>query len=163
MDLGECAGEKARSNLPELPIAMFTVMIHWVLNGQDIVLGPKQLQASYTDVRQWNELVDFIDKNGSQKEPYIFTSMFKCTLEQDELEEEYMGIYKFGQMINDPIYGQISYNCCLSNAFKLKVEYNVKIFVVEMKRATGKEIGEHVIRPTNVILPAVLSLDVSNC
>jgi len=52
-----------------------------------MVLALKQLQASYTDVRHWEELVDFIDKNGSPKEPYILTSMFKCTLEQDELEE----------------------------------------------------------------------------
>jgi len=77
--------------------------------------------------------------------------MFKCTLEQDELEEEYMGIYKHGQMINDPIYGQILYNYCLSNAFKLKLGHNVKLFVVGMMRATGKEIAEHVIRLTKVI------------
>ena len=54
-------------------------------------------------------------------------------------------------MVNDPIYGQISYNCCLSNAFKLKLGHNVKIIVVEMMRATGKEIAEHVIRPAKVI------------
>jgi len=96
-------------------------------------------------------LVDFIDNNGGPKQPYIPTSMFKCTLEQDELEQECMGIEKHGQMINDPIYGQISYNCCLSNALKLKLGHNVKIFVVEMMRATGKEITEHVIRPTMVI------------
>ena len=103
-----------------------------------------------------------IDKNGGSKEPYILRSMFKCTLEQDELEEKYMGIYKHGQMINDSIYGQISYNCCLSNAFKLKLGHNVKIFVVKMMRATGKETAEHVLRPTNVIPLALLRLDVSN-
>jgi hypothetical protein len=115
------------------------------------------------DVRHWEELVDFIDKNGGSKEPYILTYIFKCTLEQDELEEEYMGIYKHGQMINDHIYGQILFNCCRSNAFKLNLGHNVKIFVVEMKRATGKEIAEHVIRPTKGIPLAVLRLDVSNC
>jgi len=50
-DLGQRAGKKARSNLPELPNTTFTVMIHWVSNGKDMVLAPKQLQASYTDVR----------------------------------------------------------------------------------------------------------------
>ena len=50
-DLGERVGKKARSNLPELPNTTFTVMIHWVSNGKDMVLAPKQLQASYTDVR----------------------------------------------------------------------------------------------------------------
>jgi len=112
MDLGERAGRMARSNLPELPNTTFTVMIHWVSNCKDMVLAPKQLQASYTDVRYWEELVDFINNYGSPKEPYILKSMFKCTLEQDELEEDYMGIYKHRHMINDSIYGQISYNCC---------------------------------------------------
>ena len=120
-------------------------------NGKDMVLAPKQLQASYTDVRHREELVDFIDKNGSPIEPYILTSMFKCSLEQDKLGEEDMGIYKDGQMMNDPIYGQISYNCCLPNASELKLGHNVKIFVVNMMRATGKGIAERVIRPTKVI------------
>jgi len=111
----------------------------------------------------WEELVDFIDKNSGPKEPYILRSKFKCTLEQDELEEKYMRIYKHGQIISDSIYGLISYNSCLSNAFKLKLGHNEKIFVVEMMRATGKETAEHVIRPTKVILLAVLRLDMSNC
>jgi hypothetical protein len=156
-------GKKARSNLPELSNTKFTVIIHWVSNGKDFVLAPKQLQASYTDVRHWEKLVDIINQNSSPKEPYILRSMCKCTLEQDKLDEEYMGIYKHGQMINDPIYGQISYNCCLSNAFKLKLGHNVKIFVVEMMRATVKETAEHVIRLRKVIPLAVLSLDLSNC
>ena len=91
--LGERVGNKGRSNIPELPNTTFTVMIHWVLNGKDMVLALKLLQASYTDVRHWEELVNFIAKNGGPKEPYIPTSMFNCTLEQDDLEEEYMGIY----------------------------------------------------------------------
>jgi len=74
-----------------------------------------------------------------------------------------MGIYKQGQMVNDHIYRQILYNCCRSNDFKLKLGHNVKILVVEMKRATGKEIAEHIIRLTKVIPLAVLRLDVSNC
>jgi len=61
-----------------------------------------------------------------------------------------MGLYTHGQMINDPMYGQISYNGCLSNALKLKLGHNVKIFLVEMKRVTGKEIAEHRIRLTKV-------------
>jgi len=62
----------------------------------DFVLASNELQVSYTDVRPWEELLDFIDKNDGLKEPYILTSMFKCTLEQDELEEEDMGLYKHG-------------------------------------------------------------------
>jgi len=93
-------------------------------------------------VRHWKELVDFIDKNRGPKEPYILTLMFKWTLDEDELEKLYMGLYTHTRMINGPIYGQISYNCCLSNALKLKLGHNVKIFVVEMMRATEKEISE---------------------
>jgi hypothetical protein len=130
---------------------MFTVMIHLVSNGKDMVLAPNKLQASYTDVRHWGELVDFFDKNGGPKEPYILRSMFKCTLEQNQLKEEYMRIYKHRQMINDPIYGLISYNCCLSNAFKLKLGHHMKTVLVEMLRATGKEIAEQIIGPTKVI------------
>jgi len=70
-DLEEHSGTKARSNLLELPNTMFTVMIQSVSNGKDMVLDPKQLQASYTDVRYWKELVDFINKNCGPKEPYI--------------------------------------------------------------------------------------------
>jgi len=138
-------------------------MIHWLSNGKDMVLASKQLEVSYTDVKHWEELVDFIDKNGGPKEPYILRSMFKRTLEQDELEEVYMGIYKYGRMINDLIYGQISYNCCLSNAFKLKLGHNEEIIVVDMMKATGQETAEHVIRPTKVIPLAVSRLDVSYC
>jgi len=54
-------------------------------------------------------------------------------------------------MIIDPMYGQILYNCYLSNGFKLKPGHNPKIIFVKMKRATGKQIAEHVIRPVNVI------------
>jgi len=58
-------------------------------------------------------------------------------------------------MINDCLYGQISYNSSHSNAFKLKLEHNVKLFLEEMKAATGKDIPEHVIRQVKVI-PASL-------
>jgi len=147
-DLGEHTSKKARCNLLKLPNTTFMVVICWVLNGKDMVQAPKQLQVSYTDVRNWEELIDFIDKNGGPKEPYIMTLMFKYTLEQDELEEGYMGLYTNGQMIMHPIYGQISYNCCLAKAFELKVGHNPKIFLVKIKRGTEKKIAEHVIRPT---------------
>ena len=66
-----------------------------------------------------------------------------------------MGLYPPGQMMNDRLYGQISYNSSLSNAFKLKLGHDLKLFLVEMKAATGKDIAEHVIRQTKVI-PASL-------
>jgi hypothetical protein len=74
-----------------------------------------------------------------------------------------MGIYKHWQMIIVPIYCQNVYNCCLSNAFKLKLGHNLKIFLAEMMRARGKEIAEHVSMPTMVIQLAMSRLDVSNC
>ena len=100
----------ATSHLPESPNTRFMVVICWVPNGKAIVLSPKQLRFSYSDVRHWEELVDFIHLNGGWKEPYILTLMFKCTLEQHYLDEDYIGIYAHREMMNDPIYGQISYN-----------------------------------------------------
>ena len=55
-------------------------------------------------------------------------AIFRCNLMQEELDEEYMGLYAPGQIMNDPLYGQISYNSSLSNAFKFKLGHNVKIF-----------------------------------
>jgi len=75
---------------------------------------------------------------------------------QEELEEEYMGSYAPGQMMNDPLYGQISYNSSLSNAFKLKRGYDVKLLLVEMKAAKGKDITEHIMRPVKVIPASLL-------
>jgi hypothetical protein len=74
-DLGKRASKHPRSNLPEFPNTTFKVVIRRVLNGKDMVLTPKQLQASYTDVRHWEERIDFIDKNGCPKEPYNMASM----------------------------------------------------------------------------------------
>jgi hypothetical protein len=86
-----------------LPNTTFTVEIHRVSYGKDMVLAAKQLHASYTDVKDWQQLVEFVNKYRGPKELYILRSMIKCTLEQYELEEEYMGIYKHRQMITDPI------------------------------------------------------------
>jgi len=73
----------------------------------------------------------------------------------EELDEEYMGLYAPGQMMNDHPSGQIWYNSFISNTFELKLGHDVKLLLVEMKAATGKDITEHVIRPVKVI-PASL-------
>jgi hypothetical protein len=90
-------------------------------------VAPKQLQASYTDGRHREEMIDFIDKHGGLNKPYIMALILKLTWEQNKVEEEYMGLYIIGHMILDPIYGQITYNCWLSKAFKLTLEHNLKI------------------------------------
>jgi hypothetical protein len=79
--------------------------------------------------------------------------MFNMT--HEELDEEYMGLSAPGQMMNDCQSGQISLNNCLLNAFKLEPGHNVKLFWVELKAATGKNILEDIIRPAKVI-PASL-------
>jgi hypothetical protein len=53
-----------------------------------MIQAAKPLQALYTDVRYWEELVDSINQNGGLKEPYVLTSRFKCTLQQDQLKEK---------------------------------------------------------------------------
>jgi len=70
----------------------YMVEICRVSNGKDMVLAPEQLQASYTNVRHWEELIDLIDENGGPKEQYILTLIGKCTLEQDEFGERLYGI-----------------------------------------------------------------------
>jgi len=150
-NLRERTRKKVRSNLLELPNTTFMVLICRVSNGNNIILSPNQLQAMYTDVRHWEELINFINKNRCPTEPYILTSKFKCTLEEAELDKEYMGFYTNEQMIMDPTYGQISYNCCRSNESKLKLGHDPKIFLVEMNRSPGKDIGEHISRPAKVI------------
>jgi len=122
-----------------------------------------QLQVSYTDVKHWEELIDFIEKNCGPKEPYCLTELYKGNLMQEELDEEYMGLYTPGQMMNDPLYGQISCNSSLSNAFKLKLGHDVQLFLVEMKEATGKEIAEHVMRPAKVILASLVTVSYAHC
>ena len=67
------------------------------------------------------------------------------------MDEMYKELCTNNYMSMHHMYGQISFNSCLSNAFKLKLGHNVNIFVVEMMRATGKEMAEYVIRPTKVI------------
>jgi len=122
-----------------------------------------QFQASYTDMRHWEELIDFIEKNCGPKEPYCVTALYKCNLTQEELDEEYMVLYAPGQMMNVPLYGQISYNSSLSNAFKLKLGHNVQLFLIEIKVAIGKEIAKHVMRPAKVIPTSLVTVSYAHC
>jgi len=104
------------------------VVIRQVLNSNHDQTSSNQLQASYTDVRHREELIDFIEINCCPKEPYCLTALYKYNLTQEELDGEYMGSYTPGQMMNDPLYGQITYNSSLSNAFKLNLGHNVTLF-----------------------------------
>jgi len=131
------------------------VVIRREPNGNNDQTSSMQLQALYTDVRHWEELIEFIKQNCSPKEPFCLTAIYKCNLRQNELDEEYMGIYTLGQTMNDPLYGQISYKSSLSNAFRLKLGHDVKLVLVDMKAASGEDIAEHVIRLVKVI-PASL-------
>ena len=66
-------------------------------------------------------------------------------------------------MMNDLLYGQNSYNSSLSTAFKLKLGHNVKLLLVQMKAATGKEIAEHVMRPAKVIPASLFTVSYAHC
>ena len=106
-ELGECAGKKVRGKVPELPNTTFMVVIRRVPNSNNDPTSSMQFQASYTDVRHWEKLLDFIKKNCTPKEPYCLNALYKCNLTQEELSKEYMGLYAPGQMMNDPLYGHI--------------------------------------------------------
>jgi len=74
-----------------------------------------------------------------------------------------MGLYANVQMINDPLYGQISYNSSVSNAFKWKLGHTVNLFLVEMRAATGKDIAEHIMRPMKVIPARHVPVGYAHC
>ena len=61
-------------------------------------------------------------------------------------------------MMNDRLYGQISYHSSLSNAFKLELRHNVIQSWVEMKAATGKNTAECVIRLAELIPASLVSV-----
>jgi hypothetical protein len=128
-----------------------------VPNGNNNQTSRKQIQASYTDVRYWKELIEFIEKITSPNEPFCLTAIYQRNIMQDELDAMYLQVYTPGQMINDPLYGQISFNGFLSNAFKLKLGHNVKLFLVDIKEVTRKNIADHVMGP-----PKVISTSLSN-
>jgi len=145
-DLGERAGKPVRGNVLQLRNTAFMVVIRWVPNGNNDQTSSNELWDDYTDVRHWEELIDFIKKNCCPNKPYYLTAIFKCNLMPEGVDEEYMTLYAPGQMITDPLYRQIWYNCSLWNAFKLKLGHNVKLFDEEMKAVTGKDNAEHVMR-----------------
>jgi hypothetical protein len=89
----------------ELPNTTFMVVIRRMLNGNNDPTSSMYFQALYTHVRHWEELIDFIKKNCGPKVPYCLTALYKCNLTQEELDEEYMGLYAPGQTMNDPLSG----------------------------------------------------------
>jgi hypothetical protein len=104
-----------------------------VPNGNNDQPSSNQLQASYTDMSHCDTLFDFLEQNCCLKELYYRTAIYMCNAMQEELREEYMGLYAAGQMMNDRLCGQLSYNYSLSNASQLKLEYNLKQILVEKK------------------------------
>jgi len=154
-DLGERAGHNVRSNVPELGNTTFIVVMCWARNGNNDQPSSNQLQAFYTDMRHWEEWLDFIEKDCCPKEPDCLTAIYKCNLTQEELYKEYIRLYATGQMMNDCLYGQIWYNSSLWNAFKWKLGHNVKFFLEEMKAAAGKDSAEYGIRSAKVIPTSV--------
>ena len=68
-DLGKRVGKIGRGNVPELPNTTFSVVISRVPNGNNDQTSSIQLHTTYMDVRHWEELIDFIKKIGSPKDP----------------------------------------------------------------------------------------------
>jgi len=73
-----------------------------------------------------------------------------------------MGLYIHWQMMKDPIYGQIMYNCWLSNPLNLKLQHKPRILLVAPQRATGKANARLVTQAVKIPLLAMLRLDVLN-
>jgi hypothetical protein len=96
-DFGERKGKKVRVNVPEFSNSTFMVVIRRVLNRNNDPTSSMQFQASYTDVRQWEELLDLIENNCSLKEPYYLSALYKCNLTREELDAKYVGLYAPGK------------------------------------------------------------------
>jgi hypothetical protein len=77
---GEQASKKAKCNVLELPNTTFMNVIGRVPNSNNDPTSSMQFQGSYTDVRHWEELIDFIQNNCSPKEPNCLTVLYKCHL-----------------------------------------------------------------------------------
>jgi len=80
-DLGYCMGKKSSNILPELPNTTFSIVIHQGLNDKNVIVSTEQLQASNTDLRDWEMLTDFIYRNGDQREAYRLPMVFNGTME----------------------------------------------------------------------------------
>jgi len=87
-DLGELVGKQERGNVRGLPNTTFMVEIRRVPNGNNDPTSSMQLPALYTDVKHWEELIDFIEKNCGPKEPYCLTALYLCNLTPEELDDE---------------------------------------------------------------------------
>jgi hypothetical protein len=83
---------------------MLIVVICQVPNSNSDKTSNMQLQASYTDVWHWVKVFDVIKTHCDAKEPYCLTAIYQLNLTLDVLEEEYMGLYPPGQMMNYPLY-----------------------------------------------------------
>jgi len=112
-DLGEHASNQVISNHSELPNTTLMVVIHCGLNNNDNLLYSMQLRASYPNGRHQDELNDFLNNHSGPNESYIVTLFSMSTLEKYAAATGYMALYTYRQIMHHPIYGQISYNCCL--------------------------------------------------
>jgi len=155
MDVGYVLGYHARINDVKRLNFEFIVRPRWVSNGNNYLISHKHLPASYTNAGNWEMLIDLNNIIGGPEEPYMITSIFRCIQEENQLDKAYVWVYTDGQMMNDPVYGQILYDFCLWHTFKLKLGHSVKISFVEMRSAGGKEIAEHLMK-TAMIIPAHL-------
>jgi len=79
-----------KGNLSELQQTTFMVVIPQVPNSNNNRTSSMQLQASYTDVTHWEELIDFIKKQFGPKEPYCLAVIYKCIMIQEALDKEYI-------------------------------------------------------------------------
>jgi len=56
------------------------VVIRQVLNGNNDQTSSNQIQASYTEMKHWEELIDFVEIDCGPKEPYFQTVNHKRSL-----------------------------------------------------------------------------------
>lgn len=92
-DLGEHMGTMLRSNVPQLATITFIIVIRWVTSENDVISFTDQLPVVEPNVSHWEKVIDFINTNGSVKEPYNPILMIRCTMKREELYEDSVGLY----------------------------------------------------------------------
>jgi len=95
-DLGERAGKTARGNLPEMPKTTFMIVIRRVSNGNNDETSSMQLQASYPDVRHWEELIDFIEKKLWPDRTILSDCVIQMQLDAGRIGQRVYGIIHTG-------------------------------------------------------------------
>jgi hypothetical protein len=89
-------GNTATGNLPGMQNTTFMVVFRRLPNGNNDHTSSMQLQALYTDLTHWAELIDFVEQNCNPEEPYSLTAIIQMQLDAGRIGSRVYGIMLTG-------------------------------------------------------------------